>query len=227
MKKQVILIFSVSVLVVGLVGCKTMEAVNSDLERVFNKSPRQSDKPDEEKIVNKPVVPEQTKAKDYYPSEMVRNVQRGLNDHQYDAGPVDGLYGAQTRHAVSAYQSDRGIPVTGKLDEPTVSSMRVVFNWNGAAVSSATSTSQSSRTDDVAETTEESNKDHQEPNVPKVLKSMRVVEKTDIKKLADPFSESLGSVRVGQKLEIVEQSGSWYKVRFGSSEGFVFSEFLE
>ncbi len=43
------------------------------------------------------------------------DLQRSLNVLGFDAGPVNGLPGRQTRAAVRAFQSSRGFPVTGEL----------------------------------------------------------------------------------------------------------------
>ena len=38
---------------------------------------------------------------------------------------VDGKWGPRTRHAVRNYQQAKGLPVTGKLDQPTLSALGV------------------------------------------------------------------------------------------------------
>ncbi len=47
----------------------------------------------------------------------VRDVQRALTFFGFDAGPVDGVLGAQTEAAVRGYQQWMGYPVTGRLSE--------------------------------------------------------------------------------------------------------------
>jgi peptidoglycan hydrolase-like protein with peptidoglycan-binding domain len=42
-----------------------------------------------------------------------------LKDFGFDPGPVDGIYTAQTRTAVRAYQARYGLPVSGLLDYTT------------------------------------------------------------------------------------------------------------
>jgi hypothetical protein len=49
----------------------------------------------------------------------VASVQKALNAAGYDAGPADGLMGAHTRAAIRAFQQDRGLEVTGRLDDET------------------------------------------------------------------------------------------------------------
>jgi len=46
-------------------------------------------------------------------SPVVMATQRDLNALGYDAGPADGLIGARTRAAISAYERDNGLLVTG------------------------------------------------------------------------------------------------------------------
>ena len=42
-----------------------------------------------------------------------------LQDFGFDPGPVDGIYTAQTKAAVQAYQARYGLPVSGLLDDAT------------------------------------------------------------------------------------------------------------
>jgi hypothetical protein len=47
----------------------------------------------------------------------VMRVQAGLNDLGYNAGPIDGVMGPQTRSAIRTYQRDHGLPVDGRPTE--------------------------------------------------------------------------------------------------------------
>jgi peptidoglycan hydrolase-like protein with peptidoglycan-binding domain len=53
----------------------------------------------------------------------IRAAQRQLKDRGYYSGPVDGVIGAATEGALRAYQRDRGLKVTGRLDPPTLRSL--------------------------------------------------------------------------------------------------------
>jgi len=53
----------------------------------------------------------------------IRTAQRQLKERGYYAGPVDGVIGPATENALRAYQRDRGLKVTGRLDSPTVRSL--------------------------------------------------------------------------------------------------------
>ena len=57
------------------------------------------------------------------PAMDIRSAQRELKDRGYYSGPVDGVIGAATESALRAYQRDRGLKVTGRLDAPTVRSL--------------------------------------------------------------------------------------------------------
>ena len=57
------------------------------------------------------------------PAVDVRTAQRQLKERGYYAGPVDGVIGPATENALRAYQRDRGLKVTGRLDSPTVRSL--------------------------------------------------------------------------------------------------------
>jgi photosystem II stability/assembly factor-like uncharacterized protein len=57
------------------------------------------------------------------PSETVRKAQQALNAGGYSVGVPDGRAGKQTTVAVKKYQTERHLPVTGKLDEITLRSL--------------------------------------------------------------------------------------------------------
>jgi hypothetical protein len=54
---------------------------------------------------------------------MVVDVQRALNRRGYAAGPVDGVMGSRTHRAISAYQADHGLSVTGTINRPLLRSL--------------------------------------------------------------------------------------------------------
>jgi hypothetical protein len=54
------------------------------------------------------------------PDQVVINVQHALKELGYYTGTVTGSLGVSTRQALSAYQEDNGLDVTGAVDEETV-----------------------------------------------------------------------------------------------------------
>ena len=56
-------------------------------------------------------------------NHLVAHVQEKLRGYGYYRGSVDGLTGAGTRSAIRAYQVDRGIRVTGRIDEELLSDL--------------------------------------------------------------------------------------------------------
>ena len=53
----------------------------------------------------------------------VRAAQRELRERKFYSGPIDGVIGPATAAALRAYQRDRGLTVTGRLDAPTIRSL--------------------------------------------------------------------------------------------------------
>jgi peptidoglycan hydrolase-like protein with peptidoglycan-binding domain len=43
-----------------------------------------------------------------------------LEELGYDPGPIDGIIGEKTAHAIKQFQHDNDLLVTGKLDEKTI-----------------------------------------------------------------------------------------------------------
>jgi len=53
----------------------------------------------------------------------IRSAQQQLKDRGYYSGPVDGVLGPATEASLRAYQRDRGLKVTGRLDSSTIRSL--------------------------------------------------------------------------------------------------------
>lgn len=53
------------------------------------------------------------------PSAEVRDTQQRLQTLGFYQGPIDGMWGPETRDAVERFQRARGLAVTDRLDEPT------------------------------------------------------------------------------------------------------------
>jgi hypothetical protein len=60
------------------------------------------------------------------PNQVIINVQRVLQQLGYYAGDPNGSLGADTRQALTAYQQDYGLDVTGVIDEATVRSLGLI-----------------------------------------------------------------------------------------------------
>ena len=60
--------------------------------------------------------------------EQVKELQEWLNDNNYDAGPVDGIYGSKTAMAVKKFQKDAGLTPDGDAGRKTILAM---MGWNG------------------------------------------------------------------------------------------------
>lgn len=53
------------------------------------------------------------------------DVQRALQSRGYYRGYIDGVIGDGSRSAIRAYQRDRGLPVTGRIDRSLLRSLRI------------------------------------------------------------------------------------------------------
>jgi len=54
------------------------------------------------------------------PEDVVKRAQEALNAAGYNVGTPDGHAGTRTVSAIRGFQADRGIPISGTLDEPTL-----------------------------------------------------------------------------------------------------------
>ena len=55
----------------------------------------------------------------------VRNAQTALNEKGYDVGRADGQFGPSTQSAVRRFQSEKGLPQSGRLDSATLAALGV------------------------------------------------------------------------------------------------------
>lgn len=54
---------------------------------------------------------------------IVLEVQVALQNAGYDPGPTDGVFGPSTREAISRYQRDHGLAVTGSITDPVLQAL--------------------------------------------------------------------------------------------------------
>lgn len=59
------------------------------------------------------------------PDQVIVDVQSQLQRDGYYSGPIDGVLGPMTRHAIAAFQADHGLAVTSAIDEPTLASLGI------------------------------------------------------------------------------------------------------
>jgi photosystem II stability/assembly factor-like uncharacterized protein len=57
------------------------------------------------------------------PDDMVKRAQEALNAAGYDVGTPDGAAGTRTVSAIRGFQADRGIPISGTLDNATLTAL--------------------------------------------------------------------------------------------------------
>ncbi|HTH16434.1 MAG TPA: peptidoglycan-binding domain-containing protein [Magnetospirillum sp.] len=57
--------------------------------------------------------------------DIVRDIQRSLNQKGYRAGSVDGVMGDSTRQAVAQFQHDNDLPGGGRIDQRTLAALGV------------------------------------------------------------------------------------------------------
>ena len=61
-------------------------------------------------------------------SEFIKQVQQKLHQQGFDAGPVNGDFGAKTQAALAQFQLSRVLPASGALDDQTLAELGVSRN---------------------------------------------------------------------------------------------------
>lgn len=60
--------------------------------------------------------------------ELVKYLQRALDEAGYDVGKIDGIFGSDTLSAVRAFQSDNGLTADGKVGKLTWAAVKAVYS---------------------------------------------------------------------------------------------------
>src|SRR6267142_860885 len=68
----------------------------------------------------------------------VKQAQEALKNQGHDPGPIDGVIGSQTRHALREFQSKNGLRQTGMLDVETRQKLNMESSSSAPSPSSAT-----------------------------------------------------------------------------------------
>jgi peptidoglycan hydrolase-like protein with peptidoglycan-binding domain len=55
----------------------------------------------------------------------ITRIQESLKSQGHDPGTIDGRMGARTQDAIRAFQTSRGLPVTGQMDHQTMEKLGV------------------------------------------------------------------------------------------------------
>jgi peptidoglycan hydrolase-like protein with peptidoglycan-binding domain len=76
-------------------------------------------------------------------SQDIRQVQEALKTQGHDPGPIDGVMGPKTRHALRAFQQAKNLKATGQLDSETTSALGVSASSSGMSGSSGMGSSSS------------------------------------------------------------------------------------
>ncbi len=85
--------------------------------------------------------------------ETVKAAQQALNDAGYSCGTPDGIAGKKTAAAVSQYQEDNGLEVTGEIDDALLAALGLAAEApEDAAEDAAASQADEDETDAVADT---------------------------------------------------------------------------
>lgn len=59
----------------------------------------------------------------YFDKDTISFVQNKLNELDYNAGVVDGIYGPKTKNAIQKFQKKFDIPVSGVVDQITLNKL--------------------------------------------------------------------------------------------------------
>jgi peptidoglycan hydrolase-like protein with peptidoglycan-binding domain len=58
-------------------------------------------------------------------AEFIKRVQQKLHEQGFDAGPINGDFGAKTQTALGQFQLSRTLPASGALDDQTLAELGV------------------------------------------------------------------------------------------------------
>ena len=57
--------------------------------------------------------------------DYIKEVQRKLHEHGFDAGPINGDFGLKTQTALGQFQISQTLPASGALDDATLKALEM------------------------------------------------------------------------------------------------------
>jgi peptidoglycan hydrolase-like protein with peptidoglycan-binding domain len=193
--------------------------------------------------VRKPLAPSDSYAKE---------VQQALSESGYNPGPIDGIMGDKTKKALSEYQKDNGLEVTGAINDNTLVSLGIIEGEKPKEIASKGPVDKNLHDEPVTAKELESNKvkdsakdkkelittkDEQEKaeeeekaihkEKPRVISKGVISANTSMVSKASVLAEAIDEIPKGTTVDIIEKQGDFYKVRYNDKEGFVYSSFIK
>jgi 5-methylcytosine-specific restriction endonuclease McrA len=107
-------------------------------------------------------------------SKDVKQIQTLLALLKYNPGPIDGILGNKTTKAISTFQLDIGVPVTGKIDKNLKSQLDRAYRFS------------------ITRTKEQTEDDKEKPQINR--EKPRVIASQDIKLFSKPEESAIGNV---------------------------------
>jgi 5-methylcytosine-specific restriction endonuclease McrA len=109
-------------------------------------------------------------------SKDVKQIQTLLALLKYNPGPIDGILGKKTTKAISTFQLDIGVPVTGKIDKNLKSQLDRTYRLS------------------ITRTKEQTEDNKEKPQINR--EKPRVIASQDIKLFSEPEEAAIGNVPV-------------------------------
>ena len=107
-------------------------------------------------------------------SKNVKQIQTLLALLKYNPGPIDGIFGNKTIKAISTFQLDIGVPVTGKIDKNLKSQLDRAYRLS------------------ITRAKEHTENDKEKPQING--ETPRVIDSQDIKLFSEPEEAAIGNV---------------------------------
>lgn len=90
----------------------------------------------------------------YKDKPTVKAVQQALNDAGYNCGKPDGSAGKKTKAAIESYQADKGLEVTGQIDDALLEALGIAIEEPEAKAEEQVENAEDSALDSSAEETQ-------------------------------------------------------------------------
>ena len=175
------------------------------------------------------------------------SVQRLLINAGYDPGTADGIMGRKTSEALKKFQRDHGLPPTGEINDETWEVLSAVKGKQDIRQEHTTERNYPVQSETIKTRQESSPILHEDkilselddqpiapaverevPVPPEKIFQALIIETTELKSKPDAFSgEVIISLPHGSTVEILDEQGDWWNIRFNEYEGYVYKDFVE
>lgn len=156
-------------------------------------------------------------------NSQVKTVQERLIQQNYNPGPADGLMGKKTRVALKNYQINNHLLVTGRIDDATLISLGLLQPPPPRPAPEA-QVQEKPKRNAIEPQTVSADSQNIAASGNEFAMYVKSAGVTYLQSTDDIYADILAKIPAGTILQVLSESGEWYKVSYQNQVGYILAE---